>query len=86
MNSSEITDTCLDLTLQNKFGLKELIVRLEDSASVRQQMELINDFLTRHIYGNHLNTDKGLDFAVRTFYKDLSVPGCLDTIAGTAIR
>jgi len=73
-NSSEITDTCLDLTLQNKFGLKELIIRLEDSASARQQVDLINDFLMKHIYGNDLHVDKGLDFAVRqiVYAKDLT--------------
>jgi len=64
-NSSEITDTCLDLTLQNRFGLKELVVKLEDSTGVRQQVELINSFLVEHIYGNNLAIDKGLEFAVR---------------------
>ena len=64
-NSNEITDTCLDLTLLNKFGLKELIAKLEDSDGIRTQVDLINSFLITHIYGNDLKIDRGLDFAVR---------------------
>jgi len=77
-NSSEITDTCLDLTLENRFGLKELIVRLEDSISTRQQVELINDFLIKHIYGNNLKPDKGLDFAVRQIVQAKSLASLKD--------
>jgi len=65
LNSSEITDTCLDLTLLNRFGLKELIAKLEDSSSIRAQVDLINSFLITHIYGNDLRIDREMDFAVR---------------------
>jgi AraC-like DNA-binding protein len=65
LNSNEITDTCLDLTLLDKFGLKELIAKLEDSNDSRTQVDLINSFLITHIYGNDLRIDRGLDLAVR---------------------
>ncbi|MDO6431384.1 helix-turn-helix transcriptional regulator [Flavitalea sp. BT771] len=79
LNSNEITDTCLDLTLLNKFGLKQLIVKLEDSGSSRAQMDLINRFLITHIYGNDLSIDRGLDFAVRRLVESKN-PGSLRDI------
>lgn len=77
-NSNEITDTCLDFSLLNEFGLKGLIVKLEDSGSARQQVELINDFLMNHIYGNNLALDKGLDFAVRQIAQAKSLTSLKD--------
>jgi AraC-like DNA-binding protein len=78
LNSNEITDTCLDLTLLNKFGLKEFIAKLEDSSGSGAQVDLISSYLITHIYGNDCRIDRGLDFAVRKLVESRNLDSLKD--------
>jgi AraC-like DNA-binding protein len=69
INTSEITDTCLDLTLLRTPGLMESIGKLQDTQSAVQQVEIISNYLTRIILTNKMKVDTTVQYAISHIVK-----------------
>jgi AraC-like DNA-binding protein len=70
ISSSEVTDTCLDLSLVRTPTLMESIHKLQDTQSAVQQVEIISTYLTRIILANKTKVDGTVLHAINHIIKN----------------
>lgn len=70
LNSSEITDHCLDLSLVRTPTLMESLHKLEDTHSAVQQVEIISSYLTRIILSGKTKVDTTVQYAINHIVKN----------------
>ena len=70
LNSSEVTDTCLDLSLIRTPTLMESIHKLQDTQSAVQQVEIISSYLTRIILAGKTKVDATVQYAINHIVKN----------------
>jgi AraC-like DNA-binding protein len=69
-NSSEVTDTCLDLALLHTPTIRESLDKLQHTHSAVQQVEIISSYLTRIILTSKIKVDTTVQYAINHIVKN----------------